>query len=119
MCAVLYMVLKVALVWEKGQLLVVSAKALTQAHASYGKAVSPAELCEIGGTCSICQARIAGCTPEADAAFALLGTNTYAARCRFWCCVKGQWACSQQCMCRCTAGGLHAAAEAVVQPRFL
>jgi hypothetical protein len=42
-------------VWEKGQLLVVSAKALAQAQSSYGKAVSPAELCEIGGTCSICQ----------------------------------------------------------------
>jgi hypothetical protein len=50
-----YMVLKVGLVWEKGQLLVVSAKALAQAQSSYGKAVSPAELCEIGGTCSICQ----------------------------------------------------------------
>ena len=53
--AVVYMVLKVGLVWEKGQLLVVSAKALAQAQPSYGKAVSPAELCEIGGTCSICQ----------------------------------------------------------------
>jgi hypothetical protein len=49
------MVLKVGLVWEKGQLLVVSAKALAQAQSSYGKAVSPAELCEIGNTCSICQ----------------------------------------------------------------
>ena len=57
----MYMVLKVGLVWEKGQLLVVSAKALAQAQSSYGKAVSPAELCEIGGTCSICQVGWAVC----------------------------------------------------------
>ncbi len=59
---VLYMVLKISLVWERGQQLVISAKAVAQAQATFGKSVTPAELCEVGAQCSICQASAWGKT---------------------------------------------------------
>lgn len=115
--AVLYMVLKISNVWERGQLLVVSAKALAQSQASYGKAVSPAELCEIGNQCSICQASGESCTPRP------VGLMKH-------CCCRthvhmsmlsrglGDMPLPDDDMLP-AAGGVHTAAEAVLQPRLL
>ncbi len=55
--AVLYMILKTSVVYEKGQALAVSMKHYFEAQTFFGKSVTREELCELGDQCTICQVR--------------------------------------------------------------